>query len=437
MKSSRFLSEKLISNIRTGIHIAVFIYPAKRRDIDVFDGIVLRFYCEGKLRRLLRHRSIVQSNRKIGNRFDNGRLRLRDHRSVVKKESNNFFSSRKRNLRVKNHISLRNTKAGVYQNTFLSDQRSRSCVILLNQKHAVFGNFSAYRQCHTGVCIPDLSVKGNLRRSDNRHGIIRLVEAGLVIISFWKINIRILVPVSHGAHAIACLQRCIRERNLQTGNSLRNGLDPKKRNLAATLEIKGIALGVLGYTDIDLCLSLSGRLEKALVASQRNVKRGRALLQLFFIDGSIRINVILETLAVFIHNLQRLGKGRTVVILAHRHIQAGDDIVAYRKGQLGFRKGKGSFKAICYPAGPENFIKIGIRIKACISCIAADFQPAFIHGIVQFYADVHRSFLLCELLCTRFSVFHQGHAGIFQNLLRRFLLTGIGLCLLFCNKDRG
>ena len=437
MKSSRFLSEKLISNIRVGIHIAVFIYPAKRRDIDVFDGIVLRFYCEGKLRRLLRHRSIVQSNRKIGNRFDNGRLRLRDHRSVVKKESNNFFSSRKRNLRVKNHISLRNTKAGVYQNTFLSDQGSRSCVILLNQKHAVFGNFSAYRQCHTGVCIPDLSIKGNLRRSDNRHGIIRPVEAGLIIVSFRKENVRILIPVNHSTHAIACLQRCLRERNLHTGNRLREGLDPKQGNLAAALEIKGIALRVLGHTDIDICLSLSGCLENPLVTGQRNVKRSRAFLQLLFINRGIRINIILKAVAVFIHDLQRLGKGRTVKIITHRHIQAGNDIVTHRKGQLGFCKGKGSFKAICYPAGPENFIKIGIRIKACISCIAADFQPAFIHGIVQFYADVHGSFLLCEILRTRFSVFQQGHAGIFQNFLRSLLLTGIGLCLLFCNKDGG
>ena len=115
------------------------------------------------------------------------------------------------------------------------------------------------------------------------------------------------------------------------------------------------------------------------------MQRRRTFRQLGFVDADIRIIVVLKTFAVFIHDLQRLGGHRLIVVIAHRHDKARNDLVALDERLLEVAVHR---LPVCDRLRIKSFVHSAVRIKCRVARIGVDFHVAPIHTVVQLDLDL-------------------------------------------------
>ena len=152
------------------------------------------------------------------------------------------------------------------------------------------------------------------------------MERFLIVIALCKENIFILGPVYDSAHAITRFQR-LTESDLFTAEGLCTADIAGQRNLMLPFKIKGLICRILTDRTDNACLTCLGSRKQPLVSGQRDMQGCCALHQRILINLNIRVSIILETGATVIHHLDGLRNHRTIIVLSHRYIQAGNDIM--------------------------------------------------------------------------------------------------------------
>ena len=163
-------------------------------------------------------------------------------------------------------------------------------------------------------------------------------------------------------------------------------------------KIKGLICRILSDCTGNACLTCLGSRKQTLVSGQRNMQRCCSLNQCILINLNIRVGIILKTGTALIHHLDGLRNHRPVIVLSHRHIQAGNDVVILLQLLV---KRTGNCSAAHF-ARPQSLIVNHVRIKAHIRGISENRHIAAIcQAGIQFYLYIHRGVCLCKSLCSK------------------------------------